>query len=468
MEQLSLSSRSLRRFLALAPVRERRELTRAARAARTLLRDRRVWHVNSTGAGGGVAEMLQTLLAYERDAGIDVRWLVIAGEPRFFDLTKQLHHLLHGRNGRGDFPSSDGAALYGEVMRRNVAHLRGLVRPNDIVVLHDPQTAGLAPALRQLGARVVWRCHVGFDGANGASRRGWAFLRPYLDHADAYVFSRRAYVPPWLPAARSFVITPAIDPLSPKNAPLGRAAVRGILRHIGLLDGNGTAREAGRLDGGARWVERRAAIVQTAPLPGWWVPTAVQVSRWDPLKDMSGVMRGFAERAHRLPGVHLVLAGADVRGVADDPEGARVYEACVARWRALPPAVRDRVHLVSLPMDDVEENALMVNALQRHATVIVQKSLREGFGLTVTEGMWKGRAILASAVGGIRDQIVHGVHGLLVEPRDLQGFGRALERLMREPALVQRIGRNARRRARAQFLGHRQLLQFTRILQELG
>ena len=467
MQEVPIPPASFARFLATATAARRRHLHSALREARRLLQDRRVWHINSTRTGGGVAEMLQTLLGYERDAGLDARWLVIEGEPEFFALTKRLHHLLHGRNGpRHQLPPEAGD-VYGAVTQGNLDRIRALVRPGDVVMLHDPQTAGLAPALRAHGARVVWRCHIGCDGANGATRQGWSFLQPYLAHAHAYVFSRRAYVPAWIPADRAFIIPPAIDPLSLKNAPVGRAAVRAILRHIGLLGDrspNGGVPFT-RLDGSPALVRRRATIVQTDPLPAADVPTVVQVSRWDPLKDMAGVMRGFAERAERLPGVHLVLVGPDVSGVTDDPEGAEVYADCVERWERLPAAVRRRVHLVSLPMADVDENAVMVNAIQRHATVLVQKSLREGFGLTVTEAMWKGRPVIAGAVGGIQDQIQDGIHGLLLEdPTDTRAFGLAVERLFRSPGLVRRLGRNARRRARNEFLGHRQLAQFLKLL----
>jgi trehalose synthase len=467
MEEVRIPPASFARFIATATAARRRHLHSALRGTRRLLRGRRVWHVNSTRTGGGVAEMLQTLLGYERDAGLDARWLVIEGEPDFFAITKRLHHLLHGRNGPSHRLPAEARDVYGAVTRGNLDRIRAVVRPGDIVMLHDPQTAGLAPALRDHGARVVWRCHIGCDGANGATRQGWEFLQPYLAAAHAYVFSRRAYVPAWIPSERVFIIPPAIDPLSLKNAPLGRASVLAVMRHIGLLGDrspNGGVPFT-RLDGSPALVSRRALIVQTAPVPHKGVPTVVQVSRWDPLKDMAGVMRGFAERAERLPGVHLLLVGPDVSGVTDDPEGAQVYNECVARWERLPAAIRERVHLVSLPMADVDENAVMVNAIQRHATVLVQKSLKEGFGLTVTEAMWKGRPVIAGAVGGIQDQIQDGIHGLLLEdPTDTRAFGLALERLFRSPGLVRRLRRNARRRARNEFLGHRQLSQFLQLL----
>jgi trehalose synthase len=183
---------------------------------------------------------------------------------------------------------------------------------------------------------------------------------------------------------------------------------------------------------------------------------------------MIGVMRGFVRYLEGSAKSHLVLAGPDIRGVADDPEGKEVLEECIVAWRNLPETKRSRVHLVCLPMANIEENAAMVNALQRHAAVIVQKSLHEGFGLTVTEAMWKGRSIVASAVGGIQDQIVDGKHGLLLkDPTDLEALGNALQRLLPDPAFARRLGRNARRRAIANFLVPRHLMQYAELLTAL-
>jgi trehalose synthase len=186
------------------------------------------------------------------------------------------------------------------------------------------------------------------------------------------------------------------------------------------------------------------------------------------MKDMAGVMEGFAEHVDPALGAHLVLAGPAVTGVADDPEAAEVFDDCLSRWRALPHAVRGRVHLASVPMADPDEAAAIVNALQRHAAVVVQKSIAEGFGLTVAEAMWKGRPIVASAVGRIADQIDDGEHGLLVgDPRDLEAFGAALERLLRDADYAEALGDHARARATAKFLGDRHLVQYGRLFAAL-
>jgi trehalose synthase len=183
---------------------------------------------------------------------------------------------------------------------------------------------------------------------------------------------------------------------------------------------------------------------------------------------MAGVMRSFASRCQQLGAAHLALVGPDPSAVADDIEGARVYEECVAEWHALPAPARERIHLVCLPMASVEQNALMVNALQRFATVVVQKSLQEGFGLTVTEALLKGRPVVASRVGGIQDQITDGIHGLLLDdPTDAHAFGDAVARLLGDPLLAQRLARNARRRAIAEFLAPRQMLQMFDLIDGL-
>jgi trehalose synthase len=195
----------------------------------------------------------------------------------------------------------------------------------------------------------------------------------------------------------------------------------------------------------------------------------VQISRWDRMKDMAGVMSGFVQHVDRSLGAHLILCGPAVAGVADDPEGAEVLDECVGLWRDLPHATRSRVHLACIPMSDPDENAAVVNALQRHASVVVQKSLAEGFGLTVAEAMWKERPVVASAVGGIVDQIEDGTHGLLVDdPRDLRAFGVAVESLLRDSAEAARLAQNARRRVIDQFLGDRHLEQYGALFEQLA
>jgi trehalose synthase len=437
-----------------------------AEAARVMLDGRAIVNASSTAVGGGVAEMLQTLLAYARGAGVDARWLVIQGDAGFFAVTKRIHNGLYGAPGDGGDLAAGQREHYEAVARANADELLALLAPGDIVLLHDPQTAGLAPLLRRQGTRVVWRCHVGRDEPNEWTERAWSFLRPYLDEADAFVFSRAAFAPDWVPRGRLFVVPPSIDPFSAKNEPISDRNVRLALGYVGLLEGDGAPPIVpfARRDGSPGRITRRVDVLQLGPPPPADAPLVMQASRWDGMKDMAGVMEGFAHHVDHSLGAHLVLAGPAVTGVADDPEAAEVYDDCVTRWRALPHAIRSRVHLACTPMADPDEAAAIVNALQRHATVVCQKSLAEGFGLTVAEAMWKTRAVVGSAVGGISDQIEDCEHGLLVEdPTDLAGFGAAVERLLREPEETARLGRNARERARAEFLGDRHLARYANV-----
>ncbi len=447
-----------------------RALEQVGERIRTALDGGQVLNVNSTGAGGGVAELLQTLLAYTRGVGIDARWMVIEGDADFFTITKRLHDGLYGSSGDGGPLGEVERRHYESVLRANAGELLAVVRRDDIVLLHDPQTAGLAHELAAAGARVVWRCHVGRDEPNASTRRAWEFLRPHLEHVEAFVFSKAEFAPPWVHPDRLTVIAPSIDPFSPKNEVIESAEVQAILQHVGLLDGDRQPSATfTRRDGSPGRVDRHADILQTGPPPPPDAPIVLQASRWDVWKDMHGVMTGFAEHLEDLTDTHLVLAGPSVHSVADDPAAARVLDACIAGWRALPHAIRSRTHLACVPMADADEAAAIVNALQRHATVVVQKSLAEGFGLTVAEAMWKHRPVIASAVGGITDQIIDGDTGyLLHDPTDLRAFAAATRRLLGDPAERERIGRRAHAWVHEQFLPDRHLEQWTKVIDRLA
>ena len=440
------------------------ELARAADQGRQVLAGRTIWNVNSTAAGGGVAEMLQVLVGYVQDLDIPIGWLVITGDAGFFAITKRLHNQIHGSMSGAPLGAAE-AGHYAQMLAANSVELLARVRPGDVVLLHDPQTCGLAAPLVQAGARVVWRCHIGVDWENEATRAGWDFLRPHLAAAEAYVFSRREYVPAWIPAEKVWIIPPSIDPFSPKNQPLAADTVQAILVKLGVLDGAAPTVPAAfvRRDGDMDVVTRPAAIIGEG-IPGPGDPVLVQVSRWDRLKDMAGVMRGFADYVAPGGRGYLMLVGPAVTNVSDDPEGAAVYGECLLQWRDLRPAARARTLLATLPLDDVDENAAMVNALQQHATVIVQKSLAEGFGLTVSEGMWKGRPVIGSAVGGIIDQIAEGTGILLPDPADLEAFGAAARLLLGDQDQAARMGQAGHAHVREQYVGDVHLLRYAKLL----
>jgi trehalose synthase len=236
---------------------------------------------------------------------------------------------------------------------------------------------------------------------------------------------------------------------------------------IGLeADGTGRIPEFTRPDGSTGRVGRAGVVVQTQPLPAG-ASLIVQVSRWDRLKDHGGLLTLFA-RDMKNREAHLALVGPDSSGVDDDPEGAAVYQEIVEQLDSLPDEVRARVHLVSLPMDDLDENAFMVNALQRRAAVIVQKSLAEGFGLTVSEGMWKSRPMVASGVGGIQDQVEDGISGILIDdPHDYGAFAKAIDGLLDDPDRAAAIGEAAQERVKSGLLSVQRLTLHYQLVDRL-
>jgi len=443
IEEVSVRPVPLRRLEPLLTPERVELLETNVAAARRLLAGRTVWNVNSTARGGGVAEMLRTLVAYAAGTGVDVRWLVVGGDPAFFAVTKRIHNRLHGVPGDGGALDGVARATYDATLAQQRDEVVDLVQPGDVVLLHDPQTAGLAAPLRRRGALVVWRCHVGLDEHNEWTREAWGFLRELVEPARAHIFSRSSFAPDWVDRRWLRVIPPSLDPFSPKNVGLDAGEVEALVHRDGLA-------------------------VEGAPLPGDG-RVVVQVSRWDRLKDMAGVMTAFADHVDGLPAdVHLVLAGPATDGVADDPEAAEVLAECRELWRALPSRARDRSHLVSVPMDDLDDNARVVNALQRWSTVVVQKSLAEGFGLTVTEPMWKGRPVVASAVGGIRDQIEDGVSGVLLDdPRDGAALAAALSSLLEDADRRREMGLAAHLRVRDRYLADRHLIQYVELFTQL-
>lgn len=466
-----LTALPVERYASLLPADTLQRVMARIAELRGRLSGRAVWNISSTAVSGGVAEMVRSLLSYARGAGVDARWVVIQGPPEFFRITKRLHNAIHGSAGDGSPIGDAEHALYEQIDAANAAELAPMVRANDVVIVHDPQPAGMIPTLLALGAHVIWRCHIGHDEVNDEVERAWQFLAPYIRPAHAYVFSRAAYVPTHhIDGGRARIIPPSIDPFSAKNQPMDERCVRAILRQTGLIassvEGAGTfVRE----DATPGRVDRSAEIVREGPPPAETTPLVVQVSRWDRLKDPNGVLAGFARlEPARARGAHLVLAGPAVTGVADDPEGAGVLAAVIADWRQLPDEVRRRVQLASLPTNDVDENAAMVNALQRHATIVVQKSLHEGFGLTVTEAMWKSRPVIASAVGGIQDQIDDGVEGLLLaDPTDRDELATAIARLLADPAEAHCMGERGHARVLANYLGLDSLLRYGALIEWL-
>jgi trehalose synthase len=420
------------------------EIERAAATAREAFAGRRIWHLNSTSRGGGVAEMLRALLPYAKGAGVDVRWLVLPETDGFFAVTKRIHNWLHGDPGDGGRLDEDAREVYERALRRSADELTELVDPDDVIYLHDPQPAGLVPPLKEAGLAAVWRCHIGVDKPNDLARQAWDFLRPYVEPADAYVFSRRAYIWEGLAEEKTWLMPPVVDPFSAKNEELEPERIEQVLAQV----------------------EEKATILQEEPVPGD-ATVVTQVSRWDRLKDPRGLLEIF-ERHLDDPSLHLCLVGPDTEGVGDDPEGAAVYEEVAEHWRLMSAERRRCAHLISLPMDDLAENATMVNALQRRSNLIVQKSLAEGFGLTVAEAMWKAKPVIASRVGGIQDQVVDRRTGILVDdPHDLSAFARAIEELAADPERCASMGEAGRKHVRDHYLAVERLREYVDLVSAL-
>src|SRR6516225_4692597 len=259
---------------------------------RELLESRTFWNVNSTAYGGGVAEMLRSLIGYARGAGLDARWLVVGCDPEFFLITKRIHNRLHGDEGDGGALGEEERAIYERCCDANAELLATQVRARDVVLLHDPQTAGMIPRLLDTGVPVIWRSHVGIDPPNDLAREAWRFLIPYVERAHAYVFSHPDYFWEGLDPAKLTVIAPSIDVFSPKNHAMAFTSVIAVLRAAGLAaDRHHHYPRAvfERLDGSVGRVEFKARVVEEGQL--WLgVPLVAQVSRWDRLKDPLGVL----------------------------------------------------------------------------------------------------------------------------------------------------------------------------------
>lgn len=369
-----------------ATIEEIRALARA-------LRGRRLLMINSTAVGGGVAELLNRLIPLLEDLRISTRWEVIRGGADFFGVTKGIHNALHGTPVEITKPMLE---LFLEVNAENAAVLD---LDADLVVIHDPQPVGLIAARSNGEARWVWRCHVDISRPQPDL---WTFLRSYVARYDASVFSAPEFSQR-LPITQ-YLIHPAIDPLAEKNREMELGEIAEILTRLGIRDDR---------------------------------PIVTQVSRFDRLKDPVGVIRAY-RLARRTVDCQLVLAGG---GATDDPEGAVVLEE-VRREADGDPLI----HVLDLaPSSDRE-----INALQRASAVVIQKSLREGFGLTVTEALWKKRPVIASAVGGIPLQVMHNLTGLLVH--SIEGTAHRIRSLLRDPDFARRLGENGHEYVKTRFL----------------
>jgi trehalose synthase len=457
-------------------------LRAAAKALVGRLAGRTVWHVNSTAQGGGVAELLPPQIALMRGLGVDARWLVMETDrPEFYALTKRIHNMIHGAE-QPELTATD-RALYEDVSRANAEALLQHVRADDVLLIHDPQPLGAGARVkrRHPAIRTIWRCHIGLEQELPVTRAAWEFLRPYAVEYDRTVFSVHEYVPGFL-AERASVIHPSLDPLSHKNRALSLHKLVGVLSDAGLavphwpLVTPPWPEGAQRLQPDGAW----APATQPEDIGLLARPIITQVSRWDRLKGFEPLMAGFralklglvsrpardVRHRRRLELARLVLAGPDPSSIQDDPEGLAVLQSLRDRYVELEPDVRDDVALLALPMGSRKANALMVNALQACSDVVAQNSLREGFGLTVTEAMWKRTPVLGSGRAcGVRLQVRDRVDGVLVaDPEDAEEIAEAMHGMLADEGRLDAWGNSAQRRVYDEFLIFGELRRWLELL----
>ena len=408
LQKVTVGHWSLDAYDGIAPEETMRELREHARA----LKGARILSVNATSYGGGVSELLRSSVPLLRDLGLTVDWKVIGGDEDFFHATKTLHNALQGA------PRSLNDAERGTYMRclqENAATLDG---DYDFIVVHDPQPAGLLQAHGKGRTRWVWRCHIDTSEPNPDA---WDFLEPLLAEFDAAVFTMGEFVPPSFPVQRVEVIAPAIDPLSPKNIDLDRGMASQILDWIGL------------------------------DLPGRLV---TQVSRFDQWKDPLGVIDAYRLVREEIGDLQLALVGSMA---SDDPEGWEVY-------RQVSDAA-ERDPLIHIYTNLTGVGNVEVNAFQRLSEVVVQKSIREGFGLVVSESLWKGTPVVAGRAGGIPMQMPDGTGGVLVD--SVEECAQAMLKLLNDRELAEQLGHSGREHVREHFLLPRLLMEELRLLRTL-
>jgi trehalose synthase len=409
LQAVDVGQRSLKAYRGVAPEAILDDACRRAEG----LRGARVLHLNATPYGGGVSELLRSVVPLLSDLGLVADWKIISGDDQFFQVTKTIHNGLQGAEGG---LSRLDVTIYAANAERNAALLE---EEYDFVFVHDPQPAGILPLHGKRNARWVWRCHIDTSHPN---LEVWKFLRGYLSDYDAAVFTMAEFVPPDLPIARREIIPPAIDPLSPKNLPLAETTARQVLDWIGIR------------------LER---------------PLVAQVSRFDPWKDPFGVIAAYRLAREEVPNLQLALVGSMA---TDDPEGWDVYRGIVAESIADP--------LIHVFTNLTGVGNIEVNAFQRLSDIVVQKSLREGFGLVVSEALWKGTPVVAGRAGGIPLQMADGVGGILVD--SVEECAAGLVALLRDRVRARELGRRGHDRVREHFLLPRLLLNELSLMADLA
>jgi len=373
------------------------------------LKGMKVMHVNSTREGGGVAEILHRLIPLKQELGLDASWEIVAGDSQFYQCTKKMHNALQGDR---DGISSELLQHYEAVNGDNFERLKELLQQADIVFIHDPQPAPLLKYCRARKGKWIWRCHI---DASRPFRPVWKYLQNYIRDYDASIYSLPAFAQP-MPHPL-YIIPPSIDPLSDKNVALDAAEIQGVCNGYGLDP------------------ER---------------PIISQISRFDRFKDPVGVIRAYRMAKAFGPPLQLVLAGGTA---SDDPEGEEVLAEVTAAAQDDPD-----VHVLMLPPDAHRT----INAIQRLSTIVMQKSLKEGFGLTVTEALWKGKPVIGGDAGGIRLQVVNHHTGFLVNTAE--GAALRIRYLLKHRDRLQEMGETARSFVLENYLLTRHLREYLTLM----
>ena len=408
LQQVNVGNKALADYATIAS----RGLMEQIRALAEPLGGKRVLHLSATAFGGGVAEILYTLVPLMREAGLETEWRVIYGQDEFFDVTKAIHNALQGDK-RG--LSEDEQEIFRRYNRENA---EALTDDFDFVIVHDAQPAAMIENAREAGKRWIWRCHIDLSTPN---RDVLSFLSPWLASYDATVFHRKAYVPDSGGLPPAYIWPPAIDPLAPKNMALSSEDAAYIVDQFGID------------------VDR--SLVS-------------QISRFDPWKDPVGVIEAWRLLRNEHPSVQLALVGSMAH---DDPEGWDYYNKTVEAAQGDPD-----IFILS-NLNNV--GSVEVNAFQVHSAALIQKSIREGFGLTVTEGLWKGRPMVAGRAGGIVDQIQDGVTGYLVD--SISECADALDDVLKEPMKARAMALEGKEYVRRHFLSPRLLRDWLALFNRL-
>nr|VFJ58154.1 MAG: trehalose synthase [Candidatus Kentron sp. FM]VFJ58449.1 MAG: trehalose synthase [Candidatus Kentron sp. FM]VFK12237.1 MAG: trehalose synthase [Candidatus Kentron sp. FM] len=420
-------------------------------------KDRCIWMINSAARGGGVAEMMPSIITFLRALGFSAKWAVIETENQdFFALTKRIHNLTHGvTQVSRDFSEND-YRLFEEVNRQNAMQIEQAIKPQDILILHDPQVLPLGNLLSQaLGIKFLWRCHIGTNRKNTSTEAVWDFLQPFFENCVGAIFTAREYAPEYL-QDRITIIHPAIDPLTDKNRHLSFTEIVEILCAGGLVPAPHPVAIAD-FSHRARQISTDGRLQDCEDNGLFYRPTVLQISRWDRLKGWNHLLEGFARMKRELQRsgantaenrfpllARLILAGPDPAYILDDIEGAAAFEEIRQMFVSLDPDIQSDVTVYLLPMASHSENALIVNALQRIASVVVQNSIEEAFGLTVEEALWKGRPVLVSTAFGLRLQIDDGVNGVFVDATDAKQISKRLLELLATPQHRSALGEMAK------------------------